>query len=229
MESSSGFLSLLSFTTSSLLHRAHRTRSLPWHSQPRFAHSISFIRSGFGVHSVSSWNVPSRRISSSRSPGQYLDAGVGFSILPTVAMIGLEPYFCRMALFANRDGAVVVLLGPRVDASASVTRLRLLSILADDGINVVLAAVRVAAGVAAGAGVGLWAPVSRVDVFVFVGVVGRTPVACIVVSGPLESGAVFSEAFSKATSVVDLPPMPWTRELNLRFVAFIVAVGAGSC
>jgi len=135
-------------------------------------------------------------------------------------MIGLEPYFCKMALFANRDGAVVVLLGPRVDASASVTRLRLLRILAEDGMSVVLVVV----GVAAGAEVVSW-----VEAIVFVGVVGSTAGACIVVLDLLESDAVLSEAFPGTTSAVDLPPMPCTRELNLRFVAFIVAAGARAC
>lgn len=45
---------LFSFTTSSLLHSMQRTSSFPWHTQPLFAHSISFTGSGFGVQSVSS-------------------------------------------------------------------------------------------------------------------------------------------------------------------------------
>lgn len=63
-----------SLTTSSLLHSVQRRRSLPWQTQPRLAHSISLARSGLGVQSVISWNVASRRISWSRSPGQYRGA-----------------------------------------------------------------------------------------------------------------------------------------------------------
>lgn len=73
-----------SLTASSLLQSVHLTRSFPWQTQPRFAHSISLTLSGLGVQSVSSWNVANRRTSWSRSPGQYL-GGCNF-------VTGLSPF-----------------------------------------------------------------------------------------------------------------------------------------
>ena len=58
-------------TTSSLLQRVQRTRSLPWQTQPLLAHSISPTLSGLGAQSVSSWKLARRLRSCSLSAGEY--------------------------------------------------------------------------------------------------------------------------------------------------------------
>jgi hypothetical protein len=74
---------LFSLTTSSLLQRVHRTRSLPWQTHPLLAHCTSATGFGLGVQSVSSWKLARRLSNSSLSPGQYLGLKmVSLSLLP---------------------------------------------------------------------------------------------------------------------------------------------------
>lgn len=99
-------------TTSSRAHRVQRTRSLPWQTQPRLAHSISLTRSGLGVQSVSSWKVARRRSSWSRSPGQYLGGG-GWPSLASGAGLAAPPgvHLRSVTLEMVVDGTLRMLAG----------------------------------------------------------------------------------------------------------------------